>query len=56
MKAAFVYDDENWVIEKTHFGAGSIAANKTFNNYDEEGNRTRSERYDGEGNLVSTGR
>ncbi len=37
MKAAFVYDGENRVIEKTHFGAGSIAANKTFNSYDEEG-------------------
>ena len=46
MKAAFVYDDKDQVIEKTHFGTGSIASNKTFMKYDDAGRLVYSEYYE----------
>ncbi|MBO4819236.1 MAG: hypothetical protein J5528_03760 [Firmicutes bacterium] len=37
MEAEFVYDPEDRIIEKTHFGKGSIATNKTYYTYNAEG-------------------
>ncbi len=46
MKAAFVYDENGLMTEKTHFGTGSIATNKTFMKYREDGKLVLSEYYE----------
>ena len=45
MKASFVYDENDRVIEKTHHGAGTVATNKTFLTYREDGKLACSEYY-----------
>ena len=45
MKASFVYDENDRVIEKTHHGAGTVAANKTFLTYRGDGKLACSEYY-----------
>ena len=46
MKAEFVYDDKDQMIERTHFGTESIATNKTFQTFDEKGRLAVSKYYE----------
>ena len=46
MKAEFVYDDKDQMIERIHFGTESIATNKTFQTFDEKGRLAISKYYE----------
>lgn len=45
MKAEFVYDENDRMIERTHLGTGNIATNKTYQQFNEEGQLIRSVYY-----------
>ena len=46
MRAEFVYDDQDRLIEKTHFGTGSVATNKTYQTFDAAGRLAVSKYYE----------
>ncbi len=45
MRTESVYNDKDQVVEHTRFGAGSVATNKTFREYDDKGRLSHSEYY-----------